>query len=318
MDRPDDPSRFLDYLRAVEGASPRTVEAYGRDLRALAATLCPGEGDPAPDWRSVDRDDLRRFLSSQRRLERAPSTIARRLSTMRAFFRFLVREGLREDNPAAALRASRQRRRLPRTPGEELVTRILEACDAGTEAGRRDRAVLEVLYGGGLRLSELIGLRLGHIDWPGGALRVIGKGNRERMVPFAGEAPRALAASLADRLAAPTLEGLLAGRLEPAAAGLPVFAGRSGGAISARGIQRIVARTTREAGGGHLSPHDLRHAFATHLLDRGADLRGVQELLGHASLSTTQIYTQVSVARLRESFDGAHPRAQRAPGENSD
>lgn len=300
--------RFLDYLRAVEGASPRTVEAYGRDLGALRATLDAAGVDR--DWRHVDTDDLRRFLAAQRKAQRAPSTVSRRLSSIRAFFRFLVREGLREDNPAAALRAARQRRRLPRTPGEELVTRILETCDAQTVDGRRDRAVLEMLYGGGLRLSELVGLRLGDLDWPGETLRVMGKGSRERIVPFSGEAPRALAASLADRLSQSTLEGLRAGSLEGGSARLPLFVGRSGKALAPRAIQRLVARATRAAGGGHLSPHDLRHAFATHLLDRGADLRAVQELLGHASLSTTQIYTKVSVARLRESFDHAHPRAR--------
>jgi integrase/recombinase XerC len=302
----DDLTRFLDYLRAVEAASPRTVDAYRRDLGALATSL-GGEGPV--DWTRVDRDDLRRFLGEQRRLERAPATIARRLSALRAFFRFLVREGRREDNPASALRSARQKRRLPRTPGEELVTRILEACDLDTETGRRDRAILEMLYGGGLRLSELLGLCLGDIDWPGGTLRVVGKGSRERMVPFSGEAPRALRASLADRLSADTVRSLEAGALAAGSARLRVFARRDGKALSPRTVQRIVARATREGGGGRLSPHDLRHAFATHLLDRGADLRGVQELLGHASLSTTQIYTQVSVARLRESFDGAHPRA---------
>jgi site-specific recombinase XerD len=312
----DDLTRFLDYLRAVEGASPRTVEAYGRDLRLLGAELAGPDG--IVDWRGVDRDGLRRFLGVQRRAERAPSTIARRLSSIRAFFRFLVREGLREDNPASALRAARNRRRLPRTPGEELVERILESCDLQTEQGRRDRAILEILYGGGLRLSELIGLRLGDIDWPGSTLRVKGKGNRERIVPFAGEAPTALEQSLQDRLTGETLDALRGGRLEGGSARLPVFVRRDGHALSPRQVQRIVARATREGGGGHLSPHDLRHAFATHLLDRGADLRGVQELLGHASLSTTQIYTQVSVARLRESFEQAHPRALRNNSENED
>jgi site-specific recombinase XerD len=314
-DRIDEPTRFLDYLRAVEGASPRTLEAYRRDLRALETCL----GDEGTvDWIRVDRDDLRRFLGEQRRLERAPSTIARRLSAIRAFFRFLVREGWREDNPASALKSARQKRRLPRTPGEELVTRILDACDLESEEGRRDRAILELLYGGGLRLSELVGLRLGDLDWPAGTLRVLGKGGRERVVPFAGEAPRALRACLEDRLSADTIEHLVAGSLPAGAAVLPVFTGRQGRPVSPRGVQRIVARATREGGGGRLSPHDLRHAFATHLLDRGADLRGVQELLGHASLSTTQIYTQVSVARLRESFDEAHPRAHEGSGGESD
>ena len=304
----DELDRYLDYLRAVEGASPRTVEAYGRDLAALRADVLGARDDFA--WGRVDTDDLRRFLAAQRRAKRAPSTIARRLSAVRAFFRFLVREGLRADNPATALRAARQRRHLPRTPGVELLTRVLEACDSTTEDGRRDRAVLELLYGGGIRLSELVGLRLGDLDWPGGTMRVRGKGSRERLVPFLGEAPRALALHLEDRLAAATLQALRDGRIEGTAARLPVFTGPSGRSISPRAVQRIVARATRAAGGGHLSPHDLRHAFATHLLDRGADLRAVQELLGHASLSTTQIYTKVSVGRLRESFDSAHPRAR--------
>jgi site-specific recombinase XerC len=311
----DDLQRFLDYLRVVEGVSPRTVDAYGRDLRALAASIGGGE---TVDWARVDRDDLRRFLGEQRRLDRSSATIARRLSSMRAFFRFLVREERRADNPASALRGMRRSRRLPRTPGEELVSRILDACDLQTETGRRDRAILEMLYGGGLRLSELIGLRLADLDWPGETVRVLGKGSRERLLPFAGEAPRALRASLADRLSADTVHALVEGRLRAGATGLPVFAGKNGVPLAPRAVQRIVARATREGGGGHLSPHDLRHAFATHLLDRGADLRGVQELLGHASLSTTQIYTQVSVARLRESYELSHPRATGDRGNGED
>jgi len=312
----NDLTRFLDYLRAVEGASERTIEAYGRDLRALGRLL--DEATASPDWRAIGRDELRRFIAAERRLERAPSTIARRLSSIRAFFRFLVRSGLREDNPATGLRAARRRRRLPRTPGEELVGRVLDSCDLQTEAGRLDRAVLETIYGGGLRLSELLGLRLGDLDWPGQTLRVRGKGNRERLVPFAGEAPLALQACLADRLTRQTIEQLVAGQLDGRSTRLPVFVDTRGKAMTPRSVQRLVARVTAAAGGGRLSPHDLRHAFATHLLDHGADLRGVQELLGHASLSTTQIYTQVSVARLRESFDGAHPRAHKAGREDPD
>ena len=298
--------RHLDHLRAVEGASARTIEAYATDLRALAS-WCE---DHARRMLGLEADDLRAFLATEKRRGVGARSLTRRMAALRGFYRHLVRSGQREDDPTVALRLGRGPRRLPRTPSEELVLRILEAPDPTTARGQRDRAVLEVLYGSGLRLAELVGLRLGDVDWGDRLMRVTGKGSKERVVPLSDAAVTALGAYLGARLDGSTWSPLRDGRLQGEATRAPVFAGRKGAPIARRTVQRIVERAVRATAGPRLSPHDLRHAFATHLLDRGAELRGVQELLGHASLSTTQIYTQVTNARLRSAFDVAHPRAR--------
>jgi site-specific recombinase XerD len=266
----------------------------------------------------LDTDDLRRWIAHERRRAVGPRSIARRLAALRGFYRFLMNNGRRDDDPTAALRPPRHRRSLPLVPSEELVTRIVESPDLSTERGLRDRAVLEILYGGGLRLAELVGLRLGDLNFPGQEMRVRGKGHKERLVPLLGEAQRSLLAYLAARLPASVCRSLDMGTCSGAEGQAPLFTGRGGRPISRRTVQSIVSRAVRRAvGGAGLSTHSLRHAFATHLLDRGAELRGVQELLGHASLATTQVYTHVSTARLREAFERAHPRAHevREPGE---
>lgn len=307
MDAPSSDERsFLDHLRVVEGASPRTVGAYAADLRTVVAAL--GIAGPV-DWRQLGIDDLRRYLAHERRRGIGSRSLARRLAALRAFFRFLVREGRRDGDPTVGLRLPRPGRRLPRVPNESMIAALLESPDADTERGRRDRAVLELIYGAGLRLAELTGLRLGHIDWPAGQIRVRGKGARDRMVPLAGEAKRALGIYLGARLGHGTWIALCVGRCAPEDRDAPVFVGRRQQPLARRTVQAIVERAVRATFGPRLSPHDLRHAFATHLLDRGADLRGVQELLGHANLSTTQVYTHVTTSRLRASFDAAHPRA---------
>ena len=301
---------YLDHLRVVDGASERTLEAYARDLRTLRDWAVDTDRRPL----ALDADDLRAFLATEKRRGIGARSLTRRMAALRGFFRFLVREGRRNDDPTVALRLGRGPRRLPRTPSEELVGRLLDSPDPATARGRRDRAVLEVLYGAGLRLAEVVGLRLGDVDWKQGIARVTGKGSKTRIVPLGDAAVEALAAYLGSRLEATAWRDVRAGRLDATTAALPVIAGRSGGPIGRRTVQRIVARAVEATAGPKLSPHDLRHAFATHLLDRGAELRGVQELLGHASLSTTQIYTQVTNARLRGAFDAAHPRARRGGG----
>ena len=309
--------RFLDHLRAVEGVSPRTVDAYRTDLGTVVRALVPAdemEKGVRPDWKRLGIDDLRRYLAHERRRGLSSRSLSRRLAALRAFFRFLVREGEREDDPSVGLRIPHVGRRLPRVASEEWVTRLLESPDPGTERGRRDRAVLELLYGSGLRLAELTGLRLGDLDWPGRSLRVRGKGSKERLLPLVGEAERALAAYLGGRLSASAWDAVRAGRVDGTLSGCPVFTGRKQAPLARRTVQAIVSRAVKATAGPRLSPHDLRHAFATHLLDRGADLRGVQELLGHANLSTTQVYTHVTTSRLRESFDAAHPRARGGAG----
>ena len=291
----------------VVGASPLTVEAYGRDLRRAEDVL----RDERPlDWTRVDSDDLRRFLAHERARGLSSGTIARRMASLRAFFRFLQQRGDRPDRPTAGLRSPRHRRRLPSTLSEAAAAQILEGVDPTTERGRRNRALLEVLYGCGIRLAELVGMDLGDLDFPGDGLRVRGKGNKERIVPLVGEARHWLREYLDRRLPSDALRGLERGGLAGEAASVPVWIGRGQRRIARRTVQRIVELAVRDAAASRgISPHDLRHAFATHLLDRGADLRSVQELLGHASLATTQIYTHVSTRRLREAYNQAHPRA---------
>jgi site-specific recombinase XerD len=308
---PDQVQAFLDHLRVIEGASPHTVHAYGRDLALFRGTVAPGT--TAFDWRTVSTDDLRRYLALERRRNISSTSLARRMAALRAFFAFLEATGRRSDRPTTGLRSPRARRRLPRVAGEELVARLVETPDASTERGRRDRAMLEMLYGCGLRLAELVGLDLGDLDLPGESVRVLGKGSKQRVVPLAGEAKAAVSAYLEGRLPSGLCAGLRAGMLESSERATPVFLGRGARRIAPRTVRAAMARALRAASGAAgLSPHDLRHAFATHLLDRGADLRSVQELLGHASLSTTQIYTHVSLARLRDVYRQAHPRASRS------
>lgn len=303
-------AHFLDHLRVVDAVSVRTLEAYENDLSAVARWAGTRNADPV----ELEADDLRAFLATEKRRGIGARTLTRRMAALRGFYRYLVREGVRDTDPTVSLRLGRGPRRLPRTPSEELVGRILDAPDPGTPRGLRDRAVLEVLYGAGLRLAELVGLRLGDLDWSEGTVRVTGKGSKERVVPLGDAAERALATYLGGRLDGARWEDVRSGRLSAESAAAPVFAGRRGAPLGRRTVQRIVQRAVEASAGPRLSPHDLRHAFATHLLDRGAELRGVQELLGHASLSTTQIYTQVTSSRLRRAFDAAHPRAHRGSG----
>jgi site-specific recombinase XerD len=300
---------FLDHLRVVTGSSPHSIDAARRDLASLAGVL-EAEDRGRRDWRTLDADDLRRYLAAQRRQGLAATTLSRRMATLRVFFRYLHERGYRDDVPTAGLRTPRTRRPLPKVLGEDLVARLVEHPDVSTERGRRDRALLEVLYGCGLRLSEVVGLDLADVDLPAQTLRVTGKGNKQRLVPLAGEGLHALRVYLEHRLPGPVLWALTSGTLDRHAGAAPVFLGRGSRRIARRTVQAMVSRTVAEVAGSRgISPHDLRHAFATHLLDRGADLRGVQELLGHASLSTTQIYTQVTTARLKETYRQAHPRA---------
>lgn len=300
----------MNHLRAVRGVSTRTLEAYRRDLESVENALCPADDLSPLDWTRVSADDLRRWMGQERRRGIGSRSLARRLSALRSFFAFLQSMGYREDRPSTGLRSPRLRRALPRVPSESIVEQILEQPELETERGRRDRAILELLYGCGLRLSEVVGMNLGSIDLPGESLRVLGKGSKERILPLVGEAKFRLADYLERRLPQTVYQGMVQGSLERQESGAPVFLGRGSARIAPRTVQAMLQRTLRSALlGTGISPHDLRHAFATHLLDRGADLRGVQELLGHASLSTTQIYTHLSSARLAEVYRQAHPRA---------
>lgn len=287
----------LQTKASQRGASAHTLRAYRSDLTDLAAALADsGLEDPA----GLNSRHLRLYLArlDERGLER--SSIQRKLSAARGLCKHLLQRGRLQRDPTLSLRRARRAARLPKALSEGEVEALLRAPDVSTPAGRRDRALLEVLYSAGTRASETVALDLGDLDLEAGQARVIGKGNKQRLVALG---PLAVAA-LIDYLEDP-------GRPKPApgAAGA-LFLNLRGGRLTTRSLQRIVAGLALAAGlGRRPSPHTLRHSFATHLLDRGADLRAVQELLGHAHLATTQIYTHVSLERLTRIYERAHPRA---------
>lgn len=291
---------FLDHLTQERGASPHTVRAYEGDLRRFAEFL-GGEGGLL-DGR-VDRPAVRRFLGELHARGYQRSSIARTLASLRTFYEYFVREGRIAANPVRPVPTPRRDRKLPRFLEEEDVRRLLEEGPADGFGALRDRALLEVLYGGGLRVSEAVGLDLGDLDLAEGAARVRGKGGKERLAPLGSAAARALAAYLPERAA--RLEAL--GRVGEEA----LFLNKNGGRLDVRSVRRLLRRRADAAGiRTRVTPHTLRHSFATHLLNRGADLRAVQELLGHEDLATTQIYTHVTVHRLKEVYDRTHPRAR--------
>jgi site-specific recombinase XerC len=316
---------FLDYLRHERGMSPRTVDSYGRDVRHFLQTAVsfgvlsepPGRGT----WGGLEnqRGLIRGHLAQMRRQKRRLTTVDRHLASIRCFYGFLQTLGLVERMPDN-LRAGRggRERRLPRDLNVELAARLIEAPDTGTPRGRRDRAMFELLYGLGLRLAEMVGLNLGDLDFPSGRLKVLGKGAKERVLPLGGCAETALREDLGARLEPALWLDVQDGTVRGAAAQQPVFEGRRGRRIAHRTVQARVSHYAQElAGVAGVSPHTLRHSFATHLLDGGAGIRVVQELLGHQNLSTTQIYTHLGRGRLREAFDAAHPRAGGAGRRNS-
>jgi integrase/recombinase XerC len=286
---------FLRELSAARGASPHTLRAYATDLASLRAFL--GE-NAAP--RQVTPRVLRSFLAALDAQGLARSSIQRRLSSVRSFFKYLVEHGHARAHPADGLRSSRTPRPLPKALALCEVEGLLATADPTTAVGRRDRALLECLYSAGTRAAETVGLERADLDFERGVARVRGKGKRERLAPLGSHALGALRAYLEDP-ARP--------KPKPACADA-VFLNPRGGRLTTRSLQRILARACLRAGLARpASPHSLRHSFATHLLDRGADLRAVQEMLGHAHLVTTQIYTHVSIERLREVYERAHPRA---------
>jgi tyrosine recombinase XerC len=292
--------RFLRYLELERNASVHTQRGYHDDLLAFFRVI--GTATLA----RVTPLDVRRFLADQSQRGAAKRSIARRLSCVRSFFRFLCREGGLEDSPAAVVPTPRLERRLPKFLDEAQATRLMEAPDPGTWQGLRDRALLETLYSTGTRVSELVGLNLEDLDEISETVVVRGKGKKERLCPIgrtAMDALRRYRDALRAHLAGPRSGK---GLKEPRA----VFVSQKLTRLTARHVARLLQRYVRAAGlPVTITPHGLRHTFATHLLDRGADLRSVQELLGHQSLSTTQIYTHVTAQRLKKVYDQAHPRA---------
>ena len=291
---------FAEHLEVERRASPHTVRAYLGDLARYAAWLA-GAGVPLL---SSSPAAVRGFLGREARAG-GPGGVARKLSAVRSLHRFLVKEGLASSNPARGLSAPRRRRKLPEALPEEEVVALVEAPSAARPLELRDRACLELLYASGLRVAELTGLDLGSLDLDEGAVRVLGKRRKERIVPVGRPAREALARWLEQGRPA------LAAGPDGSRGGEALFLNYRGGRLSPRSVARRLSRWVLAAGlARHVHPHVLRHSFATHLLSNGADLRGIQELLGHASLSTTQRYTHLDWKRLAAAYDGAHPRAR--------
>jgi integrase/recombinase XerC len=300
--------RFAQHLRYERNVSEHTLRNYLSDLAQFNDFLCPPDANgsrPPCDITQVDHIVIREYLSRLYKENRKKASIARKLATLRTFFRFLCREQVLEANPARLVSSPRLEKRLPKVVSVQEMIQFLETPDPNTVLGRRDRAILELMYSAGLRVAELTGLNLEDVDYEHECVRVLGKGRRERIVPFGGTARATLLAYLEVR------DNLLDSRQSAKEKNRAIFLNYQGGRISARSVGRMVEKYVRECALAHdISPHSLRHSFATHLLSAGADLRAIQELLGHARLSTTQIYTQVSVERLMEVYDKAHPRAR--------
>jgi integrase/recombinase XerC len=298
--------QFIHYLSAERNASPHTCRAYERDLeefedflKNLGMSLSTGQDI---EFGKVDRLIIRRYLSFLHRKNRK-SSIARKISTLRSFFKFLVREQLVTSNPVKSVSTPKVEKPLPTTLTVDEAFRLMEIPVEKSrlrveKKGRRDRAILELLYSSGIRVSELVGLNLNQLDLDLGIVKVMGKGRKERIVPVGSKAVESLKAYLGKRAGLSGEE--------------PLFVNLKGERLTARSVGRLVKEYTKRSGiFRRISPHTLRHSFATHLLDAGADIREIQEMLGHASLSTTQRYTHLSPGKLMEVYDRAHPRSFR-------
>jgi len=289
--------RFLAFLRLNRNLSPHTLRAYDSDLSQYLEFLTAHLSKPASaiDPRAIDAQAVRAFLDSLHKRGSSRASVARRVSALRAFGRWLVRDGHIDADPASLVGAPKVEQKLPTHLDMKEVVGMIESADTSTPLGRRDRAILELFYASGLRLSELVGLDLEDVNLSGRVARVAGKGGKERIVPFNNSTVNAIKAYLKDR-----------GEEE----GDALFLNYRGTRLSTRGVDRIVRRYAREAATRlGVSPHALRHSFATHLLQAGADLRAIQELLGHERLSTTQRYTHLDATSLLAQYKKAHPKA---------
>ncbi len=303
--------RFLEHLRLNDNASAHTVRAYESDLAQFMSFLARHLSRRRPELTAADFDHahIRAFLGDLHKRGNSRASAARKLAAIRTFGRYLRREGEIDGDPAALVGTPKREQRLPAHLGESEMSRLLEMPDTSDPLGRRDRAILELFYASGLRLSELVGLGLEDVNLSGRVVRVLGKGGKERIVPFNHSTEDALRVWLKDR------EAFVSGTTISATSRRrrttePLFLNYQGGRLSTRSVDRLVRKyvagcSTRFG----ISAHALRHSFATHLLERGADLRAIQELLGHARLSTTQRYTHVNSAQLIEAYRKAHPKA---------
>lgn len=293
--------RFLRYLVVERNASPYTIKSYGEDLETLVDYLTESYSRP-PQVDEISTLDLRGYVAALSEAGYATSSVSRKLASTRSFFRYCQREGKCESNPARPLRNPRRSRKLPHYLSTDEVDQLLNAPPKEKSLGKRDRAILETMYSAGLRVSELVGLCDGDVDLQEGIVRVRGKGRKERLAPIGSFAAAAITVWRKVRELAPR---------EAKEDRAPVFTNRFGRRLTTRSVGRMLEKYLQATSLDlRTSPHTLRHSFATHLLDNGADIRSVQELLGHKSLNTTQIYTHVSTAGLREAYEKAHPRAR--------
>jgi integrase/recombinase XerC len=297
--------RFLSYLQIERNCSALTIKSYREDLDLLLQYLKESLGR-VPHPREITTIELRNFVSAMHEAGYAKSSVARRLASLRSFFKFAQREGRCDNNPAKPLRNPRRERKLPHFLTNQEIGKLLSAPPVSDPAGIRDRAILETMYSAGLRVSELVGINVDDLDFAQGLVRVRGKGKKERLSPLGSFAIKAIERWLKYREPSPRL---------PKKIGSPLFLNRFGNRLTTRSIGRMLEKYLKLNGlDMRTSPHTLRHSFATHLLDRGADIRSVQELLGHKSLVTTQIYTHISTAGLKQVYESAHPRARKKSG----
>lgn len=300
--------QFLEHLRYERNVSAHTLRNYASDLDQFMDHLAPADPNTGarnfPELADIDHLTIREWLGVLHSDQKKKSSIARKLAALRTFFQFLVREGFLELNPAKLVSTPRQEKKLPNHLSVEEAVRFIETPDVDTDLGKRDRAMLELLYATGIRVAELVTLNLADIDFSSQLIRVTGKRRKQRIVPFGEPAAEALTSYLGVR--DKFLMNAPVSKRDDAA----VFLNYQGTRITTRSVGRMVDKYIAICAGMHnISPHALRHSFATHLLDGGADLRDIQELLGHARLSTTQIYTHVSMEKLIEVYDKSHPKA---------
>ncbi|MGB0908860.1 MAG: tyrosine recombinase XerC [Nitrospirales bacterium] len=303
----------MTYLDIERGASQETIRSYHSDLCQFSSFIksLSSPPKPGPSPASVETLTIRSYLRWLDNKKEKKSSLARKLATLKSFYRFLISEGRAETNPAAQIRSPRQSQQLPKVLTKDEASTLMDAPEGTCLSAARDRAILETLYSTGARVSELVGLDWDDIDLQSGIARVQGKGKKERIVPVGEVAIEAIQAyhdQWIEKVKAQREKEGVAQRMD---VDNPLFRNLRGGRLTTRSVERIVKKFSQRLPNGAVAPHMLRHSFATHLLDEGADLRVIQELLGHESLATTQKYTHVATDRLMEVYDQAHPRAQR-------